>query len=132
MKGALNDMIDKIEFIAKNLTSKPGILLLLNYTNEQGIFQALDEILLFDNESTEDIKMNHLKTLICGGFVGVDKLDRFLLLKTDPPMKECGINVREPENISRFLYNFSFKTTQMLRDINFKTFKKMLRKKGLR
>jgi len=47
-------------------------------------------------------------------------------------IKECGINVREPENISRFLYNFSFKTTQMLRDINFKTFKKMLKKKKLR
>jgi len=30
--------------------------------------------------------MNHLKTLICGGFVGADKLDRFLLLKADPLM----------------------------------------------
>ena len=64
-------MIAKIEFIAKNLTSNAGVLLLLNYTNEPGIFQALDEILVFDNKSTKDIKMNHLKTLICGGFVGV-------------------------------------------------------------
>ncbi len=54
------------------------------------------------------------------------------MLKTDPLIKECGINVREPENISRFLGNFSFKTTQMLRDINFKTFKKLLKKKKLR
>ena len=66
------------------------------------------------------------------GFVGADKLERFLLLKTDPLIKERGINVREPENISPFLYNFSFKTTQMLRDINFKTFKKLLKKKKLR
>ncbi len=76
--------------------------------------------------------MNHLKTLICGGFIGADKLERFLLLKSDPLIKELGINVREPENISRFLYNFSFKTTQMLRDINFKTFKKILQKSKLK
>ena len=61
-----------------------------------------------------------------------DKLERFLLLKVDPLIKECGIKVREPENISRFLYNFSFKTTQMARDINFRTFKKLLKKKKLK
>jgi hypothetical protein len=56
---------------------------------------------------------------------------RFLLLKADPLIKECGIHVRKPENISRFLCSFSFKTTQMLRDINFRTFKKLLKKKKL-
>jgi len=125
-------MIDKVEFTAKNLTSNAGVLLLLNYTEEQNIFQDLDEMLFFENQSTEAIKMNHLKTLMCGGFIGVDKLERFNLLKADPLIKECGIEVREPENISRFLYNFSFKTTQMFRDINFKTFKRLLRKKKLR
>ena len=126
-------MIDKIEFTAKNITSNAGVfLLLLNYTAEQRIFQELDEMLVFDKRSTEEIKMNHLKSLICGGFVGADKLERFLLLKADPLIKECGINVRAPENISRFLYKFSFKTTQMLRDINFKTFKKLLKKKKLK
>ena len=74
-------MIDKIEFTAKNLTSNAGVLLLLNYTEEQRIFQAIDEMLVFDNKRTEAIKMNQLKTLICGGFVGADKLERFLLLK---------------------------------------------------
>jgi len=38
-------------------------------------------MLVFDNKRTEAIKMNQLKTLICGGFVGADKLERFLLLK---------------------------------------------------
>ena len=76
--------------------------------------------------------MNHLKTLICGGFIGADNLGRFLLLKTDPLIKECGINVRESENISRFLGNSSFKTTQMMRDINFKTFKKFSKEKVTR
>jgi hypothetical protein len=65
-------MINKIEFTAKNLTSNAGVLLLLNYTEEQRIFQDFDEMLVFDNKSTEAIKMNHLKTLICGGFVGVE------------------------------------------------------------
>jgi len=47
---------------------------------KQRIFQAIAEMLVFDNKSTEAIKMNYLKTLICGGFVGADKLERFLLL----------------------------------------------------
>ena len=125
-------MINKVEFTAKNLTSNAGVLPLLNYTDEQGIFQDIDEMLVFDSKSTEEIKMNHLKALICGGFIGANKLERFLLLKSDPLIKECGINVREPENISRFLYNFSFKTTQMLRDINFRAFKRLLKKKKLK
>lgn len=131
-KGALNDMINKVEFTAKNLTSNAGVLLLLNYTEENKIFQDLDEMLFFDSKSTESIKMNHLKTMMCGGFVGIDKLERFKLLKADPLIKECGIDVREPENISRFLSTFSFKTTQMLRDVNFKTFKRLLTNKKLR
>jgi len=49
-------MIDKIEFTATNLTSNAGVLLLL------------------------------LKTLICGGLVGADKLERFLLLKAEQLM----------------------------------------------
>jgi len=67
-------LIDKIEFTAKNLTSNAGVLLLLNYKEEQRIFQVIDKILVFDNKSTAAIKMNYLKTLICGGLVGADKL----------------------------------------------------------
>ena len=37
-----------------------------------------------------------------------------------------------PDNISRFLYNFNFKTTRMARDINFRIFKKLLGKKKFR
>jgi len=125
-------MIDKTEFSAKNLTANAGILPLLNYTSEQGIFQELEDNLIFDSKRTEAIKMNHLKTLICGGFVGADRLERFLLLKNDPLINKCGINVREPENISRFLGKFDFKTTHMMRSINFNVFKKLLKKKKLR
>ncbi len=50
------------------------------------MFQAIAEILVFNNESTEEIKMNHLKTLICGGLVGANKLERSLLLKAEQLM----------------------------------------------
>jgi len=125
-------MINDIQFTEKNLTSYAGVLPLLNYTNDEGIFQVLDEVLQFENISTEKIKMNHLKSLICGGFIGLDKLDRFLLIRDDRLIKECGIEIRTPENISRFLGNFTFKTTQMLRDANFKIFKKLLGKSELK
>jgi len=40
--------------------------------------------------------------------------------------------VKEPETVSRFLGNFNFKTTHMMRDINFKVFKKLLAKSRLK
>jgi hypothetical protein len=43
-------------------------------------------MLVLDNKSTAAIKMNHLKTFICGGFVGADKLERSLLLKAEQLM----------------------------------------------
>ena len=125
-------MINDVQFTEKNLTSYAGVLPLLNYTNEEGIFQVLNEMLIFENASTEKIKMNHLKSLICAGFIGLDRLDRFLQIREDRLIKECGIEIRTPENISRFLGNFSFKTTQMLRDANFKVFKKLLSKSKLK
>jgi len=44
---------------------------------------------------------------------------------------EFDILVKEPETVSRFLGNFSHKTTQMFRDINFKVFRKLLCKSKL-
>ena len=76
--------------------------------------------------------MNHIKTMLCGHFIGIDKLERLKLLQNDPLIKEYDIQVKEPETVSRFLGNFSFKTTQILRDINFKVFKKLLSKNKLK
>ena len=53
------------------------------------------------------------------------------MLQSDPLVKEFGISVKEPETVSRFLGNFTFKTTQILRQINFKVFKKILAKSGI-
>ena len=86
-------------------------------------FELIDTNLMFDNKSTNKIKTNRIKAMLCGHFIGIDKLERLKLLQGDPLVNEFGISVREPETVSRFLSNFSYKTTQMLRDINFKVFK---------
>ena len=68
-------MINKIEFSAKNLTSNAGLFLLLEQTNKNGIFDLIDRDLVFDSASTNKIKMNHIKTMLCGNFIGIDKLE---------------------------------------------------------
>ena len=124
-------MINKIDFVAKNLTSNAGIFLLLENAKSNGVFELIDTDLVFDNESTNKIKMNHIKTMLCGHFIGIEKLERLKLLQGDPLISEFDISVKEPETLSRFLGNFSNKTTQMFRDINFKIFRKLLFKSKL-
>lgn len=120
-------MIDRTEFTANNLTSYAGMNPLLNYTKQAGIFQLISDNLHFENSSTEKIKMKHIKTMMALGVIGADKLSRVDLLKNDPILSEgFDIKVTNAENVSRFFCNFSFKTTQMLRDINFTAFKKIL------
>jgi len=124
-------MIDRIEFTARHLTSNAGLLLLLENTRKNGIFKWIDQELVFGNRSTEQVKMNHIQTLLCGNFIGIDKLERLKLLQGDPLVREYSIAVKEPETVSRFLGNFSYKTTQMLREINFRLFRKLLQSKPL-
>ena len=73
-------MINKIEFSARNLTSNAGLLLLLENTRNNGIFELIDDDLVFENQSTNRIKMNHIKTMLCGNLIGIDKLERLKLL----------------------------------------------------
>ena len=115
-------MVNKVEFSAKNLTSNAGLFLLFEYCKNNEIFDLISHDLVFDKDSTNKIKMNHIKALMCGFFAGANKLERLKLLQSDPLIKEFDIQVREPETISRFAGEFSFKTTQMLRQINFKIF----------
>jgi hypothetical protein len=125
-------LINKIEFSARNLTSNAGLLLLLDHARKNGVFDLIDHDLVFENASTNKIKMNHIKTMLCGNFIGIDKLERLKLLQSDPLVNEFAISIKEPETVSRFLGNFSYKTTQMLREINFKLFRKLLRKSKLK
>jgi len=124
-------VINKIDFAARNLTSNAGLFLLFENAKTNGIFELIDTDLVFDNESTNKIKMNHIKTMLCGHFIGIEKLERLKLLQGDPLISEFDISVKEPETVSRFLGNFSYKTTQMFRDINFKVFRKLLCKSKL-
>ncbi|MCH8581117.1 hypothetical protein L1053_23675, partial [Escherichia coli] len=68
-------MINKIDFKAKNLTSNAGLFLLLENAKSNGIFDFIENDLVFDNDSTNKIKMNHIKTMLCGHFIGIDKLE---------------------------------------------------------
>ncbi len=74
-------MVNKIDFEAKNLTSNAGLFLLLENAKSNGIFQLIENDLVFDNDSTNIIKMNHIKTMLCGHFIGIDKLERLKLLQ---------------------------------------------------
>jgi hypothetical protein len=121
-------VINKIEFSAKNLTSNAGLFLLLEYANKNGVFDLIDRDLVFENASTNKIKMNHIKTMLCGNLVGIDRLERLKLLQSDPLIKEFAISIKEPETVSRFLGNLCYKTTHMMREINFKVFRKLLKK----
>jgi hypothetical protein len=107
------------------------LFLFLEHASKNGIFDLIDNDLVFENASTNKIKMNHIKTVLCGNFIGIDKLERLKLLQSDPLVNEFAISIKEPETVSRFLGNFSYKTTQMLRKINFKLFRKLLRKRRL-
>jgi len=73
-------VINKIEFSARNLTSKADLFLLLENARKNGVFDLIDNDLVFENESTNKIKMNHIKTMLCGNFIGIDKLERLKLL----------------------------------------------------
>jgi hypothetical protein len=55
-------VINKIDFAAKNLTSNAGLYLLFENAKTNGIFELIDTDLVFDNESTNKIKMNHPKS----------------------------------------------------------------------
>ena len=65
-------VINIIDFAAKNLTSNAGLFLLLENAKTNGIFKLIDTDLVFDNESTIKIKMNHIKTMLCRHFIGIE------------------------------------------------------------
>ena len=98
-------MVNKIDFKAKNLTSNAGLFLLLENAKSNGIFELIENDLVFDNESTNKIKMNHIKTMLCGHFIGIEKLERLKLLQNDPLVNEFDISIKEPETVSRFTKN---------------------------
>lgn len=53
-------MINKIDFKAKNLTSNAGLFLLLENAKSNGIFDFIENDLVFDNDSTNGNDSNLL------------------------------------------------------------------------
>jgi hypothetical protein len=102
-------VLHKIEFSAKKLTINAGSFLLLVHGFKNGIFDVMDSDLVFDNATPNTIKINHIKTILRGKYVGIEKLERLKLLQSDPLVNEVSILIKEPETVSRFLGNFSYK-----------------------
>jgi hypothetical protein len=70
--------------------------------------------------------------MLCGNFVRIDKLERLKLLQSDLLINEFAISIKESGTVSRFLGNLIYQATQMLREINFKIFRKLLKKRKLK
>ena len=51
-----------------------------------------DYNLVFENASTDNIKMYHVKTMLCGKLIKTDKMERLKLLQSDSSINECAIS----------------------------------------
>ena len=72
-------MINKIDFVAKNLTSNAGIFLLFENAKTNGIIELIDTDLVFDNESTNKIKTFRLKYVFLAG--KIIRTARYVVMK---------------------------------------------------
>jgi hypothetical protein len=66
--------INKLDFAARNLTSNADLFLLFENAKANRIFELIDIDLVFDDKSANKIKMNHIKTMLCGHFIEIDNL----------------------------------------------------------
>jgi hypothetical protein len=90
------------------------LFLLLENAKANGILDLINSGHVFDRPSTNEIKMNHIKTMLCGHYIGMDRLERIKLLQGNPLVEAFEISVKEPETVSWLLGNFNHKTPQML------------------
>lgn len=58
--------------------------------------------MVFDNESTNEIKGYYIYMMLCGHLIGIEKLEHLKLLQTDPLINEVEISMNEPDMVSRF------------------------------
>ena len=83
---------------------------MLENVKNNGIFKLIDHDHVFDNESTNRIKMNHMKTILYGHLIEIDKLTRLKLLQIDPLNNEFDMSVKESEIVLS-----SFSTTSAMK-----------------
>lgn len=68
-------MINKIDFIVKNLILNVGFFFFFENVKSNEIFDLVENDFVFDNDFINKIKMNYIKMMICGYFIGIDKLE---------------------------------------------------------
>jgi len=93
-------VIHKIVFKTRNLTSNAGLFLLLENAKAYGIINPINTVLVFDRPSTNKIKMNHIKTMLCGHTIGIVRLERIKLLQGDPLVEAFEISVKQPDRMT--------------------------------
>jgi hypothetical protein len=93
-------VIHKIVFAVRNLTSNAVLYLLLENAKANEIFNLINTVLVFDRPSTNKIKMNHIKTMLCGLYIGIDRLERIKLLQGDPLVEAFEISVKQPDRMT--------------------------------
>jgi hypothetical protein len=62
----------------------PVCFLLLTHIRNTGIFNLFAYDLVFENQSTNRIKITYIKTILCGSLIGIDKLERLKHKQSDP------------------------------------------------
>ena len=76
------------------------MFLLLENAKANGIFNLINTVFVFDRPSTNKIKMNHIKTMLCGHYIGIDRLERIKLLQGDPLVDVFEISVKQPDRMT--------------------------------
>ena len=66
--------------------------------------------------------------MLCGNFAGIDKLERLKLLQSDPLVDELNIGSKNRKRYHGFWATSVIKPPDKLREMNFKVFRKLLRK----
>jgi len=56
--------------------------------------------IVFDRPSTNKIKMNHIKIMLCSHYIGIDRLERSKLLQGDPLVEAFEISVKQSDRMT--------------------------------
>jgi len=117
---------------AKNLTPYSGLYPLLKFVNSEAI-PVINENVFLKSKSMDKIKEKHILSCLALEFIGGEKINRIKLLQKDPLLKKVfGLNVTNPENISRFLKKFDFESTAKMELVNMTLAKKAIKKAKLK
>ena len=115
----------------KNTTPYAGLYPVLKFTLDEVMQNVLNNVSL-EKKSMDDVKQKQILSCLSLAFIGADKLERAKLLQNDALLKNLfDLEVTNPENISRFLQEFDFRTTTQLELENMNLAVKAIKKANL-